>query len=96
MVQNWKIFSPLGLSLYDTFKDNQDVKDLIQHGLLSLTKRYVNLKQIKLQILSKVFPEHVGFALLRSMIGSENVSQPPNQSDSKKANGDLVTAFSRA
>ena len=96
MVQNWKIFSPFGLSLYDAFKDNQDVKDLIQHGLLSLTKRYVNLKQIKLQILSKVFPEHVGFALLRSMIGSENVSQPPNQSDSKKANGDLVTAFSRA
>ena len=47
-------------------------------------------------MLSKVIPEHVDFALLRSMIGSESVSQPPNQSDSKKANGDLVTAFSRA
>ena len=47
-------------------------------------------------MLSKLIPEHVGFALLRSMIGSENVFQPPNQSDSKKANGDLVTAFSRA
>ena len=32
-------------------------------------------------MLSKVIPEHVDFALLRSMIGSENVSQPPNQSD---------------
>ena len=56
MVQNWKIFSPFGLSIYDAFKDNQDVKDLIQHGLLSLTKRLYKLKIDKVSNVVKSYP----------------------------------------
>lgn len=52
--ENWKIFSPFGLSLYDAFKDNQDVKDLIQHGLLSLTKRGVKATPKGLSVVDSI------------------------------------------
>ncbi|RMX54672.1 hypothetical protein pdam_00009310 [Pocillopora damicornis] len=54
MKENWKIFSPFGLSLYDAFKDNQDVKDLIQHGLLSLTKRGVKATPKGLSVVDSI------------------------------------------
>ena len=47
--------------------------------------------------MSKVVRDTLGFALLRSVIGSENLHHFLNQSDAKlKLNGTWCLAFSRA
>ena len=38
-VQKWHTLSPFGMSLYDTFKDNTDVQDLMQSDLLSFSEK---------------------------------------------------------
>ncbi|PFX29534.1 Radical S-adenosyl methionine domain-containing protein 1, mitochondrial [Stylophora pistillata] len=52
--ENWKIVAPFGLSLYDAFKDNQDVKDLIQDGLLCLTKKGIKATHRGLSVVDSI------------------------------------------
>lgn len=52
--ENWKIFAPFGLSLYDAFKDNQDVKDLIEDGLLCLTKKGIKATHRGLSVVDSI------------------------------------------
>ncbi|XP_078345947.1 radical S-adenosyl methionine domain-containing protein 1, mitochondrial-like isoform X2 [Oculina patagonica] len=54
--EKWKSLSPLGVSLYDAFKDNNDVQDLTQSGLLLLTEKGIKATYKGLFVLDSIVP----------------------------------------
>lgn len=70
--EKWMSLSPLDLSLYDAFKDNKDVQDLIQSGFLLLSEQGIKATYKGLSVLDSIVPmlllhlEHIARTSLKS------------------------------
>jgi len=54
--EKWMSLSPLDTSLYDAFKDNKDVQDLIQSGFLVLNEKGIKATHKGLSVLDSIVP----------------------------------------